>query len=111
MVVVPLPNPANNALAEGATRPAASNDWLRYAAVGSLVAGGVLLMSGKHKAGLLASVTGAALVMLDQQEAVENWWQALPGLIDDAAKMLNQAEGLIESFESQKAKIHALVKK
>jgi hypothetical protein len=111
MVVVPLPNPANNAAADGAAQTPHSNDWLRYAAVGSLVAGGVLLLSGNRKAGLLATMTGATLAMLEQQEAVQAWWLALPGLIDDAGKMLQQAEGLIENFEAQRARIHALVKK
>jgi len=111
MVVVPLPNPANNTPAEGTASRPESHDWVRYAAVGSLVAGGVLLLSGQRRAGLLATMTGAALTMLDQQEVVEAWWQAMPGLIDDASRMLHQAEGLIDSFETQKAKIHALVKK
>ena len=109
MVVVPLPNPANNAPAVAAGQKSASNDWIRYTAVGSLVVGGVLLLSGKQKAGLLATVTGATLAMLEQQEAVQAWWTALPALIDDAARMLQQAEGLIQNFETQRAKIHSLV--
>jgi hypothetical protein len=110
MVVVPLPNPANNAEVDPAARKG-SGEWVRYAAGGSLLAGGILLLSGKRRAGLLAAATGTALTMVDQQEAVEAWWFALPGLIDHAARMLNQVEGVLDNLEAQREKIRAMVKK
>jgi len=111
MVVVPLPNPAASAPARpDAARPE-SNYWLRVAAGGSLLAGAILLLNGKNRIGLLATATGAALAMLDQRETVEAWWQALPGLIDDAERMLGQVEGVIENLDQQREKIRALVQK
>ena len=91
--------------------PAKSPEWLKYAAGGSLLAGSVLLFSGKHKAGLLAAATGAALTMLDQQETVAAWWKALPGLVDDASRMLGQVEGVIQNIDSQREKLRALARK
>lgn len=111
MVVVPLPNPTNEPKVEPRAAHAASNDLLRYAAGGSLIASGILLLNGKHRAGLLAAATGTALVMLDQQDTVEAWWFALPGLIDNAARMLSQVESVLNSVDAQRAKIRAIVKK
>jgi hypothetical protein len=111
MVVVPLPNPANNSQAAPAAGSAGSFDWLRTAAGGALLAGGILLLSGKRKAGLLAVTAGTALAMLDQQETVQAWWDALPGLIDDAGRMLQQVEGVVDSMDAQREKLRALVHK
>jgi hypothetical protein len=108
MVVVPLPNPANSTATLAQKE---SNDWLRYAAGASLLAGGLLLLTGKHRAALLAASTGTALAMLDQQKTVEAWWIALPGLIDDAGRMLTQVEGVMGNLNAQRDKIRALVKK
>jgi hypothetical protein len=109
MVVVPLPNPAVNSPAEpDADR---SKYWLKVAAGGSLVASGILLLSGKHRAALLAAITGTALTMVDQQETVRTWWESLPGLIDNAGRMLNQVQGVVENVDSQRAKLRALVGK
>ncbi len=109
MTVIPIPIPANKAQVE-ATH-AESPEWVRYAAGGALVAGGVLLVTGKHKAGLLAAATGAALAMIDQQETVSSWWLALPAMIDNASRMLRQVEGVIENVDTQRARIRSLVKK
>jgi len=111
MVVVPLPNPVGDAPVAPDAGKTASNYWLRIAAGSSLVAGGILLLNGKHRAGLLATVTGAALAMLDQQEVVEAWWLALPGLIDDAERMLGQVDGVVASLDQQREKIRTLVRK
>ena len=57
MVVVPLPqpenefNPARRACADKAP------NWVRFAASGTLVAGGVLLMTGRRRAGLVAAAS------------------------------------------------------
>jgi len=111
MVVVPLPSPAKDASAAPSDGNSQSADWLRYAAGGALVAGGILLLSRKYRAGLLAASTGTALAMLDQQATVEAWWLALPGLIEDAGRMLTQVEGAISNLDAQREKIRALMKR
>lgn len=111
MVVVPLPNPVSSAHAAPGAAKTASSYWLRIAAGSSLVAGGILLLNGKHRAGLLATVTGTALAMLDQQEVVQAWWLALPSLIDDAERMLGQVDGVVQSLDQQREKLRTLVRK
>jgi hypothetical protein len=111
MVVVPLPNPSVDVQFEPDPGQTSGYPWLKYAAGGTLIAGGILLMTGKHKAGMLAAATGTALVMLDHQETVNAWWVALPALIDNAARILGQVEGVLSSVDAQRAKIRAMVKK
>lgn len=111
MVVVPLANPASNTASQPAATETESNYWLRVAAGSSLVAGGILLLYGKHRAGLLAAAIGTSLAMIDQQDTVSDWWAAVPGLIDDAGRMLGQVQGVVDSFESQRDKLSALIRK
>ena len=107
MAVMPLPNPANSS--HGTAGTSDGNYWLRIAAGGSLVAGGLLLLGGKYRAGLLASIAGAALAMVDQQETVRVWWNELPGLIDDADRMLGQVQGVMENLDAQREKLKTLI--
>ncbi|HUH62487.1 MAG TPA: hypothetical protein VLZ50_05800 [Terracidiphilus sp.] len=117
MVVVPIPNPSADAAAEAgeplrpATAQSKSSDWLCYSACGSLLAGGVLLLTGNRRAGLLAAVAGTTLAMLDQQETVRNWWNALPGLMDDANRMIGQVQNVVQNVDTQRERLRALVDK
>jgi hypothetical protein len=115
MVVVPIPNPSADASAEPGAAPSRaassskSNDWLCYSACGSLLAGGILLLSGNRRAGLLAAIAGSTLAMLDQQETVRSWWNALPGLMDDANRMIGQVQNVVQNVDTQREKLRALV--
>jgi hypothetical protein len=113
MVVVPLANPGANPGANPESTPAngdtETHRWLRFAASGSLVAGGILLLSGKPRAGLFAALSGTALAMLNQQETVRTWWGALPNLIDDAGRVLGQVQGVVDNLDSQRQKLRTLV--
>lgn len=124
MVVVPLSQSATDA---GMQRPSPSqpvrkfvaslaeesqrSNWVRMAAVGSLAFSGVLLMSGRRRAGLIAAVSGTALVMLDQQESVKTWWAALPVYLEEAQLLLNRAQGAVEDIGAQREKLHRIFNK
>ena len=117
MVVVPIPNPSADAPAEAAAPPppaaarSKSNDWLCYSACASLLAGGVLLLTGYRRAGLLAAIAGTTLTALDQQETVRTWWNALPGLMDDANRMIGQVQNVVQNVDTQRERLRALVEK
>ncbi|MGB6687694.1 MAG: hypothetical protein WBE76_07615 [Terracidiphilus sp.] len=111
MVVVPLSSPAGEAPAQPVAVKSQSNEWLRFSASGSLLIGGILLLTGKHRAGLVAAITGTALTMVDQQETVRVWWNSLPGLINDASRMLSQVQGVVDNVNAQSAKLKALVQR
>jgi hypothetical protein len=111
MVVVPLAKPANDAQLMMGTLDSESSRWIRAAAAGSLLAGGLLLLSGKKRPGLVAAATGTALTLLDQKETVRAWWASLPGLIDEAGVLLDQVDVAVKDLALQREKLRALVRR
>jgi len=124
MVVVPLSQsateaetPANSTshpLKSVASIRSAKNEefnWIRMAAVGSLVLGGVLIMKGKRRAGLVSAVSGTALAMLDQQDSLKAWWETLPVYLDEVQLMLARAQGAVEDVAVQRDKLHKIFTK
>jgi hypothetical protein len=110
MVVVPLSKTASNAGGTSA-KGANSMNWVRIAAAGTLAASGALLVAGKRRAGLATAVTGAALAMLDQQEIVSKWWNALPGYLEEMQGMLNRAQTAVEDLSVQGQKLRRVLHK
>ena len=110
MVVVPLTKSVSNA-GESCASEAKSMSWVRIAAAGTLAASGVLLVAGKRRAGLVTAVSGAALAMLDQQEVVSRWWNALPGYLDEIQGMLGRAQCAVEDLSVQGEKLRRVLGK
>ena len=111
MVVVPLSQPANDSAATPRNSRADSVSLTRIAAAGSLTAGGVLLLSGKRRAGLVVAASGTALAMLDQQETVRAWWNALPGYIGKIQELLARMQSALDSLTTQREKLHKVLNK
>jgi hypothetical protein len=130
MVVVPLSKPTEmpseapsaQKLAPGAPSQAQSvpsqahlvrrgpePNWLRYAAAGTLAAGGVLLVTGNKRVGLIVATSGAALAMLDQQEAVSAWWNMLPGFLEEMSATLGKAQGAVQDLSTQGQKLREML--
>ncbi len=109
MVVVPLPQPESEFKAAPRARADESLNWIRIAASGTLVAGGLLLLNGRRRAAMVAAASGTALALLDQQEILRSWWNALPGYIDDLQKLLGQVQGAVEAFDVQREKLHQVL--
>src|ERR1700722_14998433 len=110
MVVVPLTKSVRNT-GESCTGEAKSMSWVRMAAAGTLAASGALLVAGKRRAGLLAAVSGTALVLLDQQETVSKWWNALPAYLDEVQGMLGRASAAVEDLSMQGEKLRRVLRK
>jgi len=81
-----------------------SFDWVKAAASGSLIAGGLLLLTGQKRAGLVLAASGTALAMLEHEQNLRNLWNALPGYVDRAQSMVEQvreaAEDIVEKSHS-----------
>ncbi len=75
-----------------------SFDWVKVAACGSLITGSVLLLSGRKRAGLVMAASGTALALLDHEEAIRHWWEAMPGYVDRAQYMLEQVQDVVEDI-------------
>ena len=110
MVVVPLTKSVRNT-GESCASEAKSMSWVRIAAAGTLAASGALLVAGKRRAGLLAAVSGTALVLLDQQETVSKWWNALPVYLDEVQGMLGRASAAVEDLSMQGEKLRRVLRK
>jgi len=87
------------------TANAEGTSWLGYAAGGALVAAGLLMFSGRRKAGMVAAASGAALVVMDQKETLERWWSTLPEYIDDVQKTLDQVQKAVETVDVQRERV------
>lgn len=107
-MVFPISNSAGEEghTAEADSKRDDSGRVLRYAAAGTLVAGGALLLSGCRRAGLLTAALGTALAMIDQQETMSVWWNNLPGYLDDAQSFLGRVQGAIDDVNAQRRKVH-----
>lgn len=108
-MATPFPRPKSNLA--NTPRPACGQtmSWVGYAAAGSLLAGGVLLLTGRRRAGLLTAVSGTALALLDQKDVVSAWWNALPVYLNEAQEVLGKVQSAIEEVSTQREKIHRIL--
>ena len=86
-------------------RPAKNTDWMRIGVGASLLTGALLLLTGKRKAGLLATAAGTALAMLDNSDLVSEWWEALPQHLDKAQQILDHTQQTIDDLSAKRDKI------
>lgn len=110
MAVVPLSQTASN-VSEIPVRTADSRKFLRMLAAGTLVTSGVLLVAGKRRAGLATALSGAALVMIEQREAVGRFWNALPRYLGAAQGVLGRAQAAVEDLTVQSEKLRHVLHK
>jgi hypothetical protein len=106
MVVVPLSQPELELNAEGEARSSEGTNWATIAAAGSLVAGGLLLLTGNRKAGTVAATAGTALLLLDQQDLLRTWWNAIPGEIENVQKVLGKVQESVSAVGAQRDRLH-----
>jgi hypothetical protein len=109
MTVVPLNRMESEAKKNRRIVESEDTNWALYAAAGSLVAGGILLITGNRRAGLVTAASGAALALLDQQETVREWWNAMPGYIDSVQQVLGQVEQTVAEVAEQRARLHRIL--
>jgi hypothetical protein len=110
MVVVPLSKPGNTPDA-ARTRGQCAVNWVPIAAATALAAGGALILSGKRRAGMVTAASGTALAMLDQQETVRAWWNALPGYLAEAQAWLNRVQVALDDVSSQRERLRKILTK
>jgi hypothetical protein len=111
MVVVPLTRSAKSTDAGLSACESCSISWVTIAAAATLATGGALLVCGKPRAGLVATVTGTALAMLDQQETVSVWWNALPHYLAEIQGLLARVQETIDDVSTQRERLHQALAK
>jgi len=105
MVVFPLPKRTNEPEVERAAAQEKELNWAGYAAGVSLVAGGLLLLRGKRRAGMVAAASGTALALLDQQQTLHSWWNALPGYIDQVQDVLAKVQDTVNEVAAKRQEL------
>jgi len=102
MVVVPLSQPVNDFSATPEIIESETMNWVGFAAGGTLVTAGLLLLAGERRAGMVAAASGTALALLDQQQTLHSWWNALPGYIDQVQQVLNSVQSTEEDVAAKR---------
>jgi hypothetical protein len=109
MVVVPLSKPENDSDVTPGTEKSEPINWIGFAAGGSLVAAGLLLLVGERRAGMVAAASGTALAMLNEKETLLSWWNAMPGYIDQVQRVLNQVQASVEEVDAKREALHRVL--
>ena len=83
--------------------------WSHQVAAASLVAGAVLLITGRKREALIVAATGAATTLLERPEAAQELWGSLPTYIRSGQDFLVRAETFIERIGEQAARLRETI--
>ncbi len=92
MAVIPLSKPENESAMTPCAAESETMNWIGFAAGGTLVAAGLLLLAGERRAGMVAAASGTALALLDQKQTLHSWWNSLPNYIDQVQGVLGKVQ-------------------
>jgi hypothetical protein len=95
MVVVRLSQPETDSPTTPDAAESEAMSWIAFAAGGTLVAAGLLMLAGERRAGMVAAASGTALALLDEKETLQSWWESLPGYIDQVQNVLNKVQDTV----------------
>jgi hypothetical protein len=109
MVVVPLSKPDNESAMTPESEKSEPMNWIGFAAGGSLVAAGLLLLVGERRAGMVAAASGTALAMLNEKETLLSWWNAMPGYIDQVQRVLSQVQATVDDVDAKREALHRVL--
>jgi hypothetical protein len=96
----------------GPTSPGwSSPDWTHYVAAGTVIAGGALIATGHRRAGMAVAATGAAMALLEEQEAVKSWWKNVPAFLAEAQVFLDKVDGYLKEATVQGARLQSILRR
>ena len=109
MDVVPIKTETKSEPAEPKAGKSDSGDWTGVFASGALIAGGLLMLMGKRRIGTVVAASGAALALLEEQEAVRELFQQLPGYIDEAQRLADRVQDTVEDLAEERASLRRIL--
>ena len=109
MVVVPLSKRTNDSESTPVAVESEPMNWIGFAAGGALVAGGLLLLAGERRAGMVAAASGTALAMLNEKETLHSWWNALPAYIDQVQGVLNKVQTTVDEVDAKRESLRRIL--
>jgi hypothetical protein len=89
--------------------PEQEKDWFALTAGGTFLAGALLLMSGRKRAGLVVTAAAAAVTLVDHQEAIREWWNTLPQHLDKAQRLLDRAQRTVDDLAATREKVRSIL--
>lgn len=69
---------------------------------GALLAGGFLLLANYRRSGLVVTVAGTALALLDQQEVVRTVWNRIPDYVDEVQTFVGRVQEKVDEFAAKR---------
>lgn len=109
MSIAQLPANVSNGIAE--KLKGVNLTWTRGLATGSLIAGAVLLATGKRKAGVAVTAVGAAAMLLEDVEGTKELWNSIPGYIESGQQVLSRVERFVEDLAEQGERVSKMLAK
>jgi hypothetical protein len=109
MVVVPLTQQTKDidTVSRGSKIEVA--DWTRIVAAGAIVTGGLMLLAGWRRTGMVTAAAGTALTLLDQEDTIRAWWSVVPGYIEDVQRVLSQVESTVDDIEAKRESLRQIL--
>jgi hypothetical protein len=89
--------------------PVADFPWTRAIAAGSLVASAYLLFAGRRKTALAIAAAGTAVAVLENPEAVREFWENIPGYVRAGQDLLTRVEHFCEDVAEHGEKLRRMV--
>ena len=89
----------------------ANRDWVGIASGSALLAGALLLLTGRKRAGLVVAAGATAVTLLDQKETIVNLWHTLPQHLDKIQQFLDQTQHRVDDLATAREKLHGIFKK
>lgn len=86
-----------------------NSDWLKFAAGGALITGGLLLLTGQRRAGAVVAAAGAGLALADQRDGVRAVWNQVPGYIEKLQTLITQVQDKVETLSSKRDTLHRVL--
>jgi hypothetical protein len=108
-MALPFPKSANDRESAPRCGESETMSCAGYAAAGALVAGGILLLAGKRRAGMVAAASGTALALLDQQDTLQAWWNILPIYLEDLQRVLGQVQSTVDELSVQRERLRRVL--
>ena len=101
MVIATIPNRQSKSPRVAEFPATVQVDWVKVVACGSLLTGALLLLTGQKRAGLVMAASGTALALMDHEETLRDWWEAMPHHVNRAQSMLEQVAEVVDNIASK----------
>jgi hypothetical protein len=83
--------------------------WTRGVAAGSLLVSAVMLATGRRKPALALAAAGAAVALLENPEAVREFWNSIPRYLRAGQDFLVRTEDFVDQLEKQGVRLRQIL--